>query len=86
MDQVIGLGTIYLQLFPKSQTTSPLCSTPPISNFTNMVVVQKEVNILRPSVEAKSGLTTKIHAVVDGLGNPVRIKLTCGNVCIGTEF
>jgi len=28
---------------------------------------------------SKGGLTTKIHAVVDGLGNPVRIKLTSGN-------
>ena len=25
-------------------------------------------------------MTTKIHAVVDGLGNPLRIKLTAGNV------
>ena len=25
-------------------------------------------------------MTTKIHAVVDGLGNPVRIHLTGGNV------
>lgn len=29
---------------------------------------------------SKGGLTTKIHAVVDGLGNPLRIKLTGGNV------
>lgn len=29
---------------------------------------------------SKGGLTTKIHAVVDGLGNPVRIHLTGGNV------
>lgn len=29
---------------------------------------------------SKGGLTTKIHAVVDGLGNPLRIKLTSGNV------
>ena len=29
---------------------------------------------------SRGGLTTKIHAVVDGLGNPVRIKLTSGNV------
>ena len=25
-------------------------------------------------------MTTKIHAVVDGLGNPIRIHLTAGNV------
>lgn len=25
-------------------------------------------------------MTTKIHAVVDGLGNPIRIRLTAGNV------
>ena len=30
--------------------------------------------------KSKGGLTTKIHAVVDGLGNPLRIKLTGGNV------
>ena len=29
---------------------------------------------------SKGGLTTKIHAVVDALGNPFRIKLTGGNV------
>ena len=29
---------------------------------------------------SKGGLTTKIHATVDGLGNPLRIKLTSGNV------
>ena len=29
---------------------------------------------------SKGGLTTKIHAVVDGLGNPLKIKLTGGNV------
>jgi transposase len=29
---------------------------------------------------SKGGLTTKIHAVVDGLGNPLRITLTGGNV------
>jgi transposase len=29
---------------------------------------------------SKGGLTTKIHAVVDTLGNPIRIKLTAGNV------
>ena len=29
---------------------------------------------------SRGGLTTKIHAVVDGLGNPVQIKLTGGNV------
>jgi hypothetical protein len=31
-------------------------------------------------IEVKAGLTTKIHAVVDALVNPVRIKLTAGNV------
>ncbi len=30
--------------------------------------------------KSRDGLTTKPHAVVDGLGNPVRIKLTGGNV------
>jgi len=25
-------------------------------------------------------LTTKVHAVVDGLGNPIRVQLTGGNV------
>ena len=29
---------------------------------------------------SKGGLTTKIHAVVDALGNPLRIHLTAGNV------
>lgn len=29
---------------------------------------------------SKGGLTTKIHAVVDGLSNPLRIHLTAGNV------
>ena len=29
---------------------------------------------------SKGGLTIKIHAVVDALGNPVRILLTAGNV------
>jgi hypothetical protein len=29
---------------------------------------------------SKGGLTTKIHAVVDALGNLIRIKLTAGNV------
>ena len=29
---------------------------------------------------SKGGLTTKIHADVDALGNPIRIKLTAGNV------
>ena len=29
---------------------------------------------------SKGGLTTKIHAVVDALGNPIRIHLTAGNV------
>jgi transposase len=29
---------------------------------------------------SKGGLTTKIHAVVDAIGNPIRIKLTAGNV------
>lgn len=29
---------------------------------------------------SRGGLTTKIHAVVDGLGNPVRIMTTGGNV------
>ena len=29
---------------------------------------------------SKGGLTTKIHVLVDGLGNPLRIKLTGGNV------
>ncbi len=29
---------------------------------------------------SKGGLTTKIHAVVDALGNPLRILLTPGNV------
>jgi transposase len=29
---------------------------------------------------SKGGLTSKIHAVVDALGNPVRILLTAGNV------
>jgi transposase len=29
---------------------------------------------------SKGGLTTKIHAVVDGLGNPIKLKLTAGNV------
>ncbi len=29
---------------------------------------------------SRGGLTTKIHAVVDGLGNPIRVHLTAGNV------
>ena len=29
---------------------------------------------------SRSGLTTKIHAVVDALGNPIRIKPTAGNI------
>ena len=29
---------------------------------------------------SRGGLTTKIHAVVDALGNPVRVRLTAGNV------
>lgn len=29
---------------------------------------------------SKGGLTTKVHAVVDALGNPLRIHLTAGNV------
>ena len=29
---------------------------------------------------SKGGLTTKIHVVVDALVNPIRIKLTAGNV------
>lgn len=29
---------------------------------------------------SKGGLTMKIHAVVDALGNPLRILLTTGNV------
>lgn len=29
---------------------------------------------------SKRGLTTKVHAVVDALGNPLRILLTPGNV------
>ncbi len=29
---------------------------------------------------SKGGLTTKTHAVVDGLGNPLRIHFTAGNV------
>jgi len=29
---------------------------------------------------SKDGLTTKIHAVVDGLGNPIKLKLTAGIV------
>ncbi|WP_374044329.1 transposase [uncultured Bilophila sp.] len=29
---------------------------------------------------SKGGLTTKIHVVVDALGNPLRIHLTAGNV------
>jgi hypothetical protein len=29
---------------------------------------------------SKGGLTTKIHAVVDALGDPIRIKPTAGNV------
>ena len=29
---------------------------------------------------SKGGLTTKIHAVVDGIGNSLKIKLTGGNV------
>lgn len=29
---------------------------------------------------SKGGLTTKTHAIVDALGNPLRIKLTAGNV------
>ena len=28
---------------------------------------------------SRGGLTTKIHAVVDSLGNPIRLKLTGGN-------
>jgi len=29
---------------------------------------------------SRRGLTTKIHAVVDALGNPVRLKLAAGQV------
>ena len=30
--------------------------------------------------KSKGGLTTKIHAVADGLGNPIRIALSAGNI------
>ena len=45
-----------------------------------MVVVHKGGQYSQAIGRSKSGLTTKIHAVVDGLGNPHRIKLTGGNV------
>ncbi|MDY0203771.1 MAG: transposase [Desulfovibrio desulfuricans] len=44
-----------------------------------MVPAQK--GALQPEVgRSKGGLTTKVHAVVDALGNPLRIHLTTGNV------
>ena len=29
---------------------------------------------------SKDGLTTRIHDVVDAIGNPIQIKLTAGNI------
>jgi IS5 family transposase len=35
----------------------------------------------KPLVAALVGLSTKIHAVVDGLGNPLSFHLTPGQAC-----
>ena len=36
------------------------------------------VKYLKPSVAAEVGFTTKVHVGVDGLGNPLRFRLTGG--------
>jgi len=35
--------------------------------------------------KSRGGLSTKIHAAVDGLGNPVRLLLTAGQVSEHTQ-
>ena len=38
---------------------------------------------------SRGGLSTKVHAVVDGLGNPLRVLLTPGNrndICYGQKL
>lgn len=50
----------------------------PLLSCTN--TVQQKGQFYQEIGRSKGGLTTKIHAVVDALGNPLRIHLTAGNV------
>jgi transposase len=64
----------------KMPIMSPLCLTLPMSSRTSTAVGAKGGQLFQAIGRSKGGLTTKIHAVVDGLGNPLKIKLTAGNV------
>jgi transposase len=39
------------------------------------------MHVRKPLVAALGGLSTKIHALVDALGNPIRFHLTPGQAC-----
>jgi hypothetical protein len=45
-----------------------------------MGLSQKRGHFTQAIGKSKGELTTKIHTVVDALRNPIRIKLTAGNV------
>jgi len=64
------------------QTTSTLPSTQPLYALINTVLVQKKTPDDKPETQAigrsKGGLSTKIHATCDALGNPTGFHLTPG--------
>src|SRR5215831_13927999 len=61
-------------------TTNTRCSTAPLCGLTSTVPAHPKKDQNQALGRSKGGVSTKIHALVDALGNPLRFLLTPGQV------
>ncbi len=68
----------YFVRCPQMRIWKTLVWTPPASRFTKVPMEGKKTAD-KAIGRTRGGLNTKLHAIVDGLGNPVEFMLSAGN-------
>src|SRR6516164_865910 len=75
---ITGCGSASSSTWPPSPTTNMRCLTVPSCAPTSTAPAHPKKDDDKAIGRSKGGLSTKIHALVDALGNPLRFLLTPG--------